>query len=255
MATRQDLRPIWTQPEPGKRAPRLSREQIAAAALRVADAEGFAAVSMRRVAQELEAGTMSLYHYVRTKEDLVALMDDALMGEVVLDDSALPAGWRAGLMAIAAHTRAVFVAHPWAFGALHGAGPGPNAMRHFEQCLSTLKDTGCTPAHKMVILAAVDDFVFGNLQRSRDSVFARNACEPDLEEARQAALAFGKTQLDNGAFPHTRAMLVGADDEAAWAVLAQATSSAERFTIGLECLLAGIAARFPMDPAPDDAAR
>jgi AcrR family transcriptional regulator len=247
MATRRDLPPIWTQPEPGKRAPRLSRDQIAAAALKVADAEGFAAVSMRRVAQELEAGTMSLYHYVRTKEDLVALMDDVLMGQVILDDTRVPAGWRMGLSAIAARTHAVFTAHPWAVSSLRGAAPGPNAMRHFEQSLSTLKDTHCTPAQKLVILASVDDFVFGNIQRSGESVYARTSCEPDLEEARRATLAFGQQQLATGEFPHTRALLRGADDEAAWAVLAQSTSSAERFAIGLDCLLMGIAVRFAIE--------
>src|SRR5271165_563117 len=55
----------------------LTREKIAAAALSIADKEGFEAVSMRRVARELKAGTMSLYYYVRTKDDLIAVMDDA----------------------------------------------------------------------------------------------------------------------------------------------------------------------------------
>ena len=59
------------RPEPGARRPRHTREQIAAAALAIADAEGFEAVSMRRVAAELGAGTMTLYHYVRTKDELV----------------------------------------------------------------------------------------------------------------------------------------------------------------------------------------
>ncbi len=70
----------------------LSREKIGAAALALADAEGFQAVSMRRVAQELDVGTMSLYYYVKTKDDLVAVMDDALMGEVLLPS--LPKDWR-----------------------------------------------------------------------------------------------------------------------------------------------------------------
>ncbi len=63
---------------------RLTREKIAAAALAIADKEGFKAVSMRRVAQELKVGTMSLYYYVKTKDDLIAAMDDALMGEALL---------------------------------------------------------------------------------------------------------------------------------------------------------------------------
>ena len=50
---------------------RLTRQKIAAVALAIADREGFEAVSMRRVAQELKVGTMSLYYYVKTKDDLV----------------------------------------------------------------------------------------------------------------------------------------------------------------------------------------
>ena len=56
--------PIWARPEPGERRARRAREQIAQAAIAIADAEGFEAVSMRRIAAELGAGTMTLYHYV-----------------------------------------------------------------------------------------------------------------------------------------------------------------------------------------------
>src|ERR1700723_3245148 len=65
--------PIWTRPEPAARRPRFSREQIAAVALAIADADGFAAVSIRRVAAELGSGTMSLYRYISTKAELAAL--------------------------------------------------------------------------------------------------------------------------------------------------------------------------------------
>src|ERR1700735_2663196 len=91
---------------------RLRREKIALTALAIADSEGFSAVSMRRVAQELSVGTMSLYYYVRTKDDLVAAMDDALMGETLLPS--LPKGWRPAMMAIAERTHSMFLRHPWA---------------------------------------------------------------------------------------------------------------------------------------------
>src|ERR1700722_16400026 len=91
---------------------KLSRESIAAAALAIADAEGFAAVSMRRVAQEMGVGTMSLYYYVKTKDDLVAVMDDALMGEILVPS--LPKGWKRAIAEIAARTLAVYLRHPWA---------------------------------------------------------------------------------------------------------------------------------------------
>src|SRR5262249_21982259 len=97
MSNPRDAAPIWARPEPGSRRPRFTREQIAAAALAIADAEGMEAVSMRRVAADLGAGTMTLYHYVRTKDELIALMDDAIVGEVLLPDDELPRGWRAAM--------------------------------------------------------------------------------------------------------------------------------------------------------------
>src|ERR1700724_3583662 len=109
------------------RKSRLTRQKIAAVALGIADREGFEAVSMRRVARELKAGTMSLYYYVKTKDDLIAVMDDALMGEALLPS--LPRDWRRAMMEIAKRTHAVFIRHPWALGAMLLAPPGLNAMR------------------------------------------------------------------------------------------------------------------------------
>ena len=112
--SKTDHLPIWLRPEPAERKPRLTRDKIALAALFIADRAGFEAVSMREVASQLGAGTMTLYHYVRTKDDLVALMDDALMAEVLVPERELPKGWREQLAAIARRTRAVYTRHPWA---------------------------------------------------------------------------------------------------------------------------------------------
>ena len=98
--------PIWTRPEPAGRAARLGRDDIARAALAIADREGFAAVSMRRLAREVGVGTMSLYHYLRTKDDLLELMDDAVMGELLVPAEELPDDWREALTAIAETTLA-----------------------------------------------------------------------------------------------------------------------------------------------------
>ena len=143
--------------------PRLSREKIAAVALAIADREGFEAVSMRRVAQELKVGTMSLYYYVKTKDDLVAVMDDALLSEALLPS--LPKDWQRAMMEIAKRTHAVFVRHPWALVSMLSAPPGPNAMRHVEQCLEVLAATSMTTKQKLTLLAMVDDFVFGHALR------------------------------------------------------------------------------------------
>jgi len=145
----------------------LSREAIGAAALAIADAEGFQAVSMRRVAQELNAGTMSLYYYVRTKDDLVAVMDDALMNEALLP--AVPRNWKHAITEIATRTHSIFLRHPWALISMQSAPPGLNAMRHMEQCLEALARTSMTAKQKLTLLAIVDDFVFGHALREAAS--------------------------------------------------------------------------------------
>jgi AcrR family transcriptional regulator len=167
----------------------LSREKIAAAALAIADAEGFSAVSMRRIAQAMGAGTMSLYYYVKTKADLIAVMDDALMGEVLAPS--LPASWREALTVIATRTRDVFLRHPWALSSMLSAPPGVNAMRHMEQCLQALARTTMTTREKLALLAIIDDFVFGYALRE-----AASDSKVDLN--------FARAQLATEAFPRLK---------------------------------------------------
>ena len=174
-----------------KTRPQLSRESIAAAALTIADRESFDAVSMRRVAQELGVGTMSLYYYVKTKDDLVAVMDDALMAEVLVP--VLPRDWRKAMMQIAERTHAVLTRHPWALVAMLSAPPGLNAMRHTEQCLVALARTKMTARQKLTLLAMVDDFVIGHALRSA-------AAEPSID------VEIAKAQLASGAFPQLSAV-------------------------------------------------
>src|SRR5215212_8753897 len=96
--SKREFTSIWLQPE---RTPRgsqasLSRGQIVRAAIAIADAEGFEAVTMRRLAAELGVGTMSLYWHVPNKDNLLELMRDELIGEVEMPDP--PSGdWRADL--------------------------------------------------------------------------------------------------------------------------------------------------------------
>jgi AcrR family transcriptional regulator len=165
--------PIWARPEPAARRPKFSREQIAAAALEIADAEGFEAVSMRRIAARLGAGTMSLYRYIATKADLLALIDDALRGEALAPEP-LPAGWREALTLVARQTRDAYLRHPWAVRVLPG-GPaadttlaGPNGLRHAEQSLAALASAPLDMDAKADLLAIVDDYVFGHLLHAAD---------------------------------------------------------------------------------------
>src|SRR5262249_26834464 len=198
-----------------KRKPQLTREKIAQVALAIADEEGFEAVSMRRVAQGLKVGTMSLYHYVSDKDDLIAAMDDALMREILLPS--VPKGWRRAMIEIAKRTHAVFMRHPWALVAMLSAPPGLNAMRHVEQCLEALAETSMTNKQKITLLVTVDDFVFGYALRE-----AATPAKIDLE--------FAAAQISTGAFPRLAEVFNGGRIEA----------NKDRFERGLRALLDGL---------------
>jgi AcrR family transcriptional regulator len=91
---------------------RMERAEIVSAAVRIADADGVDAVSMRRLADELGVATMTPYTHVASKDELLDLMRDAVAAEMLLPEP-LPEDWRAALRAIADRTRAAYEAHPW----------------------------------------------------------------------------------------------------------------------------------------------
>jgi AcrR family transcriptional regulator len=230
---------IWSRAEPGARRPRLTREQIAAAALALADAEGLEAVSMRRVATALEVGTMTLYYYVETKDELLALMNDAMMGELLVPEGELPGDWRGALAAIARRSRDAHRRHRWATEAPPGV-LGPNAMRHFEQSLAAVDMLEVDFATKFELIAMVDDYVFGFSVRALQDELARLAGES--EEGWAAGLVdYIEAQLATGDFPHTRAILGVDGVRATLERLAALGAEEERFDRGLERLLDGIA--------------
>jgi AcrR family transcriptional regulator len=229
--------PIWARAEPGTRRPRYTREQIAAAALAVADREGFEAVSMRRVALELGAGTMTLYHYVRTKADLLDLMDDAIMGEVLVPDGELSPNWREALTEIALRSRAAFSRHPWALEGLRGARGGPNGMKHFEQSLAAVSSLDLGFEEKLELVLIVDDYVFGYVLRS-----SAPRSELNDPEARHAACEYLATLIATGDYPHTSAMFAGYDVDAALDRMITAFRNRDRFANGLERLMDGLEA-------------
>jgi AcrR family transcriptional regulator len=247
MSISRERGPVWGRTEPGGRRPRFTREQIAQTALALADREGFEAISMRRIAEELGAGTMSLYHYVETKDELVAVMDDALMGESLVNPKELARGWRHGLATIARSTRAALLRHPWALFALQQAHFGPNAIRHFEQSLAAVSDLRLDGTAKVELAAMVDAYVFGSVLRAAElRTRIRDAkANPD---AADAGIDFVLGLIRSGGFPHIAATFGDADPRTArkrpklrgmWTE----AGLDEHFEEGLQTLLDGMALR------------
>jgi AcrR family transcriptional regulator len=232
--------PIWARPGPGERKPAYTRDQIAQAAMRIADAEGTDAVTMRRVAAELGAGTMTLYHYVANKQELLALMDDAMMGELLIPDGELSGDWREAMTQLARRTYEVFMRHPWLVEHLgddaEDRGPGgPNGMRHFEQSLKVAALTGRRDVDRIELVALLDDYVFGHVMRTREM-----AREGEHDEAHIASmLEYLQALLSTGEYPYI-AELAGDDIRESFERLASFGGDPGRFDRGLERLLDGI---------------
>ncbi|MEV5973258.1 TetR/AcrR family transcriptional regulator [Streptomyces sp. NPDC051921] len=200
---------IWARPERTGRGPKpaYSRRDVVAAAVRIADAEGIDAVSMRRIAADLGCGTMSLYNYVPRKEDLYELMVDAAGEEYELPEA--PSGdWRADMTDLARQTRAIMYRHPWLTRVMTTAyGFSPNALRYLEWCLGALAPLDVEPGQRMQLIAMVNGTVMATV-RNEQAIAERARGLPWSEEEEQAVRgAYLMEQLATGAYPHLAALI------------------------------------------------
>jgi AcrR family transcriptional regulator len=140
--------PPW-QRLPDRRARRrrdpISRDAIVAAAIRLLDAEGLDEVSMRRIADELGTGAASLYWHVGSKDGLLDLVFEAIIGEIAVPDPD-PASWQDQLRQVARAQREISLRHPYIVRISIGRIPmGPNALRYSERVLAILRAGGLPP--------------------------------------------------------------------------------------------------------------
>ncbi|GAA2852918.1 hypothetical protein GCM10010517_10680 [Streptosporangium fragile] len=141
-----DARPATATPEDHEPRNGLSIERIVRAAIRIADAEGLDALSMRRVATELGAGAMSLYRYVLGKDALIELMVDAVFGENAYS-APVPGDWRTRLETAARREWAMYSRHPWVLQVIATPRPplGPNVLADMEWTMRALDGLGLGP--------------------------------------------------------------------------------------------------------------
>lgn len=140
------------------RPPAHTRDQVVDAAIAVADADGLAAVTMRRIATEIGAGAMSLYTYVPDKDRLLDLMVDRVGAESAA--VVMTGDWRTDLVALAAAQRQLMLAHPWLPAALPNRRlTGRNVLAYLEQGLAALAPTGLDGPTKLELIALVTGFV------------------------------------------------------------------------------------------------
>src|SRR5258706_6300526 len=140
----------------------LNRDRIVASAVAIADAEGLAQVSMRRIATDLGVATMSLYRHVAGKDELLIYMMDAVLGEERLPDQP-PDGWRARLELSSRLQWKGFRRHPWLAPALSMTRPQivVNGIRHTDGTLAALATSGLGTEQAMHLQLTLFGFVRG----------------------------------------------------------------------------------------------
>jgi len=232
---------VWTRPEPGARRTKFTRDEIAAAAVKIADEEGFDALSMRRLALELDAGTMTLYHYVRTKDELLAIVNDSVMGELIVPDGELPTDWRDAISVIAHRSREVLRRHPWTLDIRDDPAPGPNGVRHFDQSMQAVMSLGITLAERFDLITAVDEYVFGFCMNERNNFMdGDTSLGADVKDYMAGLVA-------SGDYPALAAIEAEYGIDGAFAELARQALDPERFTRNLNRLLDGFALEVDRD--------
>lgn len=238
---------VWTRNDRASRKPRFSRDDIADAAIRIADAEGFDAVSMRRIAAEIDAGTMTLYHYIRTKDELLSLIIDAFMDEVALPTgTVLPGSWRDALTLIARRSRDAIRRHPWMFDISDDPSLGPNGVRHFDQSLQALASLDVDVQGKLDVLMAVDEYVFGFCMHERN-----NHGPSDGEHLSPAMEHYLNDLIATGDYPALKAMTDGSSMDAEWTRISSAMRDESRFDRNLKRLLDGFEKAFDASDSCD----
>jgi AcrR family transcriptional regulator len=225
---------LWRTPErPGRKG--LSVDRIVRAAIEVADAEGLAALSMRRVADRLGVGTMSLYTYVPGKAELIDVMLDTVYGELPAPGE-VAGGWRAELELLARANWALYRRHPWM---LHVAVSrpvlGPNAMAKYELELRAVDGIGLTEVEMDSVVSLVAGHVEGAARRAVEAAAAEQRTGMTDQQWWSAHAPLLSQLVDRDRFP-TAARVGTAAGEAHGA----AYDPDHAFEFGLQRVLDGI---------------
>ena len=239
-------------PPPWQRAPDrparrrrepISRDQIVTAAIALLDREGLDALSMRRLAEELGTGAATLYWHVGSKDGLLYLVLDEVIGEGKIPDPD-PERWREQIKQVARDQRAATHRHPWVVRVSIGRIPmGPNALRYSERILAILRAAGLPPRLAvqgyLLLIATVNGFTID--ETGVDDASARAETPPPIDpDTRQQVADMARdyiASLPAAQFPNMTALA----DEFALA------DPDERFEFLIDIFVDGLARHAALD--------
>jgi AcrR family transcriptional regulator len=228
----------WMKARGARRGPAPDLTQVVSAAVALADAEGIAAVSMRRVAAALRSGTASLYRCIDGREELLDLMVDAVLG----DDPHPPLSgdWRADLTAFARRLRALLRRHPWLGSQMAGRPTlGPHALDHYEFALAATTSLTADATSAVGVVDTVMAYVLGAATREMAEAETQRHTGMTEQEWRALVGPYVRQIVQSGRYPQLARAVREAED----------LDHEQRFESGLACVLDGIASR-PADRRP-----
>jgi AcrR family transcriptional regulator len=220
-----------------RRGTGLDRTAIVRAAITIADADGMDAVTMRRVAERLNTGPMSLYRYVPDKDALVSMMVDEVIGEPgPRGSNALPAHWRDALRQVAETIWDVCQTHPWYPEAIMVRPPlTPNGAAGLDLCLSIFDGYDLDIGTKMLFVGMIQYSVVGAALLTAGEGRTRDRMDMTEEQVMEQSAPFMKVMMDSGRYPRVVEFITKAEH----------ISEKEEIMRNVDLILDGIATRLP----------
>ncbi|MFD9720848.1 TetR/AcrR family transcriptional regulator [Streptomyces sp. NPDC059076] len=230
---------VWARPQRRRRdQPALSREQIVAEAIRLLDADGVEALSMRKLGARLNAGATSMYSHVANKDELIELVVDEVYGEIEVPAADGSPQWREAMEKVAHSLRATILRHPWLASLLGGAGTaylGPNMMRLSDEILGVLESAGFELDEGDVVGTTVFAFVVG--MATSEAAWLTSLARSGQSEQEWLDRIWPAAEAAVQSYPRLKRQYAGIRNPDAQ------TARSTKFDQGLSAVLDGIAAR------------
>jgi AcrR family transcriptional regulator len=209
-----------------EKRPALSKDQIISKAIEIADKGGLSALSMRKLAGELNIQAMSLYYYFKTKDELISQMADKLVTAIDFgeDDNATH-DWWAIMLIRATSAKALFLEHSWLPFVLDSQiQSGINRLQYLNNYIGTLRKAGFPIELSLRAISLIDSYIYGYC---RQLTHVSDSGKPPEELAEDFSTSF-----DASRFPFL--------NEATSLVMEHGFDENADFLFGLNVILNGI---------------
>ncbi|MEV0026653.1 TetR/AcrR family transcriptional regulator C-terminal domain-containing protein [Streptomyces atroolivaceus] len=190
--TRQEATPTHRTP--------LNKDRVLRAAVALADATGIDALSMRRLAQELDVVPMALYKHVTNKEELLDGMVDTVVGEI--DPLTAGPDWQSAVRGRILSARRVLLRHPWAARVIESrTGPTPAVLAYLDSMAGSFRDGGLSADLTHHVMHAMGSRLLGFSQELFDTSGPSGPPGPELAARYPHIAELAATAAHDGSSP------------------------------------------------------